>query len=80
MLSLPGIKDIPAAELKRYKESLSPKAVRASGGVPLDLTVFWNSVSSEVPDLTKCAKRYIYTCLNSADAERSFLIYKRVFF
>ena len=44
----------------------------------LDLTVFWNSVGSDVPHLTPVAKRYIYTCFNSADAERSF-IYNLVF-
>ena len=43
MLSLAGIKDIPATELQRYKESLGPKAVRASGGFPLDL--FFETVS-----------------------------------
>ena len=43
----------------------------ASGGISLDQTVsfFWNSVSSEVPNRTTLAKRYTYTCLNSADAE-----------
>ena len=41
----------------------------ASGGISLDLTVFfivvvafWNSVSSDVPHLTSLAKRYMYTC------------------
>ena len=60
----------------------------ASGGISLDLTVvffffvvvaFWNSVSSDVPHLTSLAKRYMYNCLNSADAERSFSIYNLVF-
>ena len=59
----------------------------ASGGISLDLTVvcfcvvvaFWNSVSSDVPHLTSLAKRYMYNCLNSADAERSFSIYSLVF-
>ena len=54
----------------------------AAGGISLDLTVFfvvvvvafWNSVSSDVPHLTSLAKRYMYNCLNSADAERSFSI------
>ena len=57
----------------------------ASGGISLDLTVvfvvvvvaFWNSVSSDVPHLTSLAKRYMYNCLNSADAEKS--IYNLVF-
>ena len=58
----------------------------ASGGISLDLTVvvffvvaFWNSVSSDVPHLISLAKRYMYNCLNSADAERSFSIYNLVF-
>ena len=58
----------------------------ASGGISLDLTfffvvvvAFWNSVSSDVPHLTSLAKRYMYNCLNSADAERFFSIYNRVF-
>ena len=60
----------------------------ASDGISLDLTVFfvivvvvafWNSVRSDVPHLTSLAKRYMYKCLNSADAERSFSIYNLVF-
>ena len=58
----------------------------ASGGIYLDLTVFfvvvvafWNSVSSDVHHLTSRAKRYMHNCLNSADAERSFSIYNLVF-
>ena len=62
----------------------------ASHGISLDLTVvfvvvvvvvvaFWNSVSSDVPHLTSLAKRYMYNCLNCADAERSFSIYNLVF-
>ena len=60
----------------------------ASGSISLDLTVFfflfffvafWNSVSSDVPHLTSLAKRYMYNCLNSADAERSFSFYNLVF-
>ena len=60
----------------------------ASDGISLDLTVFffvivafWNSVtvSSDVPHLTSLAKRYMYNCLNAADAERSFSIYNLVF-
>ena len=53
----------------------------ASGGIFLDLTgfffviAFWNSVSSDVPHLTSLAKRYMYNCLNSADAERSIILY-----
>ncbi|GFO06838.1 Zinc finger bed domain-containing protein 4 [Plakobranchus ocellatus] len=78
-LTIPGIHDVPHTEILRYKESLGPRAVTASGGIPLDLTVFWNSVSSDLPHLSVLAKRYIYTCLNSADAERSFSIYNLVF-
>ena len=78
-LTVPGIHEVPRAEVLRYKETLGPRAVSASGRIPLDLTVFWNSVSSDVPHLTTLAKRYIYTCLNSADAERSFSIYNLVF-
>ena len=60
----------------------------ASGGISLDLTVFfflvvvafWNSVSLVyVPHLTSLAKRYMYNCLNSADAARSFSTYNLVF-
>ena len=52
----------------------------ASGGISLDLTVFFgNRVSSDVPHLTSLAKRHMYNCLNSADAERSFSIYNLVF-
>ena len=42
------------------------------------VVAFWNSVSSDVPHLTSLAKRYMYNCLNSADAERSS-IYNLVF-
>ena len=38
-----------------------------------------DDVSSDVPHLTSLAKRYMYNCLNSADAERSFSIYNLVF-
>ena len=48
----------------------------ASGGISLDLTVVFCVV---VPHLTSLAKRYMYNCLNSADAERSFSIYSLVF-
>ena len=56
----------------------------ASGGMSLDLffvvvVVFWNIVSSDVPHFTSLAKRYMYNCLNSADAERSFSTYNLVF-
>ena len=60
----------------------------ASDGISLDLTVvfvvvvvvaFWNSGSSDVPHLISLAKRYMYNCLNCADAERSFSIYNVVF-
>ncbi|GFO49986.1 hat family dimerization domain [Plakobranchus ocellatus] len=48
-------------------------------------SIWWYSirpdcfVSSDLPHLSALAKRYIYTCLNSADAERSFSIYNLVF-
>ena len=63
----------------------------ASGSISLDLTgfffffvvvvvvAFWNSVSSDVPHLTSLAKRYMFNCLNSADAERSLSICNLVF-
>ena len=77
--ALPGMNYVSAKEIKRYRESLGPKAVKVSERIPINLTVFWNSVSSDVPELAKCVKRYIYSCLNSADAERSFSIYNFVF-
>ena len=77
--ALPGMNSVSATEIKRYRESLGPEAVKVSGKIPISLTVFWNSVSSDVSKLAKCAKRYIYSCLNSADAERSFSIYNLVF-
>ena len=43
------------------------------------VVAFWNSVSSDVSHLTSLAKRCMYNCLNSADAERSFSIYNLVF-
>ena len=70
---------VPDMEIKRYRESLGPKAIKVSGALSLDLTVFWNSVVSDVPKLSACALKYIYACLNSAHAERSFSIYNLVF-
>ena len=77
--ALPGLSHVPVSEIKRYKESLGPKAMKVSGGIPLDLTVFWNSVSSDGPQLARCALKYTNACLNSADGERSFSIYNVVF-
>ena len=50
-----------------------------SGVISLNLTVFWNSVKSDVPKLAECAFKYIHACLNSADAEKSFSFYNLVF-
>ena len=77
--ALRGMSDVPLTEIKRYRESLGPMAMKVSGGIPLDLTVFWNSIKADVPKLAGCALKYIYACLNSADAERSFSLYNIVF-
>ena len=77
--ALPGMNSVSAIEIKRYRKSLRPKAVEVSGGIPINLTVFWNSVSSDVPELAKCAKQYIYSCLKSPDAEKFFHLQLGIF-
>ena len=39
-LTITGIHEVPRPEVLRYKESLGPRAVSASGGITFDLTVF----------------------------------------
>lgn len=60
-LCLPGLETVPDIEIKRYVKCLAERAVKMSGALPIDLTVFWNSVSSDVPNLAALARRYIYT-------------------
>ena len=58
----PGLKDVPSDEVRKYKELLGPKAVRVSGGKPIELTIFWNSCASEVSALARYTKKYIWNC------------------
>ena len=44
-LTIPGIHEVPHAEVLQYKESLGPRAVSASGGISLDLTVFLTALA-----------------------------------
>ncbi|GFO02872.1 LOW QUALITY PROTEIN: CGG triplet repeat-binding protein 1 [Plakobranchus ocellatus] len=44
--ALPGMTSVLAMELKQYQESLGPKAVKASGGIPIDL--YFGTVSAQI--------------------------------
>ena len=62
---MPGLNHFPVTGIMIYRESLGLKAMNVSGGIPLNLAVFWTSVSSDDPQLPE-----ILACLNTADTER----------
>ncbi|KAK3793238.1 hypothetical protein RRG08_014717 [Elysia crispata] len=43
-----SMNSVSATEIKRYRESLGPEAVKVSGKIPISLTVFWNSMPIQV--------------------------------
>ena len=77
--ALHALQSVPEDQLRRYREDLGPRAVMVSGGIPVDLGLFWTSCSELVPQLAQVAKAYICACLSSADAERSFSLNNLVF-
>ena len=76
--AIPDFADLPQHELTRYVEKLGPSAVREASAGNIDLTVFWRSVSDHVPALAALALRYAFSTCSSADADRSFSLYKLV--
>ena len=75
---VPGLASVPEQELQRYMKDLAPTALKCAPTDVVNLELFWNYAFETVPNLTRCARQYIYATVSSADAERSFSLYNLV--
>lgn len=76
--SIPGFEAVAKVEWELYVNSLGPLAVKHSKDGHLDLTWFWKSKASTLPELYKLASYYTTTTIGSYDVERSFSAYNEI--
>lgn len=61
-----------------YVNHLGPLAVKQSKDASFDLTLFWKSKASALPELFKLASCYTTKTIGSYDVERSFSAYSEI--
>lgn len=76
--SIPGIEEVPKDEWQMYVNHLGPLAVKQSKDASFDLTLFWKSKASALPELFKLASCYTTKTIGSYDVERSFSAYSEI--
>lgn len=76
--SIPGIEEVPKDRWEMYVNHLGPLAVKQSKDGSFDLTLFWKSKVSALPELFKLASCYTTTTIGSYDVERSFSAYSEI--
>lgn len=76
--AITGFTDVPSDEFDSYFTGLGPAALRAAPSGVVDLDVFLDGLQERLSVLSSLAHRYKDAVSNSADAERSNIIYKLV--
>ena len=76
--SIPGFEAVSRDEGDLYVNNLGPSAVKYSKDGNFDLTLFWKSKASNLPELYKLASCYCTTTIGSYDVERSFSAYNEI--
>lgn len=75
--SIPGIEEVPKDEWQMYVNHLGPLAVKQSKDGSFDLTLFWMSKASALPEL-RLASCYTTTTIGSYDVKQSFSAYSEI--
>ena len=76
--SIPGFEAVSKDEWELYVNNIGPHAVKQSKDGNIDLTLFWKSKASNLPELYKIASCYSTTTIRSYDVERSFSAYNDI--
>ncbi|KAK3781946.1 hypothetical protein RRG08_003343 [Elysia crispata] len=78
LTSLLKLQTVSEEEIRLYVTQLGPEPVRNAPPNYIDVPYFWYSEAEQVPNLVACARRDIFSTVQSADAERSFSLFNLV--